>query len=331
MKRITIADVAKRAGVSISTVSYALSNKRPIEEMTKQKIYQAIRDLGYRPNQSARRLASKEKTRNIGFVLPLQGTELTGLEIKFISGAAKAINEADYTFILLAHPDRNPENLERFARNGVVDGFILMEVFMKDERVELLKKMDLPFVLVGRCQDNDGLVLVDLDIEKSMQEFFSYFISKGHDRISFLYKEDDNLGLAVRTIQQYRASCQHHHIEPAMLTCQLSSDDGERAMNELLDQRPDLNAVIVWNEIPAIGAARAIKARGIRIPDDFIIICLVQSQVSNSGDFAPVVIDIRAEEVAAKAAELMIAMLENQPIEQPQILIPPKLIPPGGL
>ena len=140
MKRVTIADVAKLSGVSISTVSYALSNKRPISEETRLRIREAIQELDYRPNPSAKRLASGEKSRNIGFVLPLKGTGISGLEMKFISGAARAINEAGYTFVLLAHTDRNPENMLRFAQNGVVDGFILMEVLLQDDRVELLKR-----------------------------------------------------------------------------------------------------------------------------------------------------------------------------------------------
>ena len=199
MKRITIADVAKRAGVSISTVSYALSSKRPIEEETRQKIHQAIRDLGYHPNQSAKRLASKDKTRNIGFVLPLQGSEMTGLEIKFISGAAKAINEADYTFILLAHTDRNPENLLRFARNGVVDGFILMEVLLRDDRVELLKQEGFPFVMVGRIENSTGLNYIDMDINSAIEICCQTFFDRGHRSIAYLHMDDDQFGLVVRS------------------------------------------------------------------------------------------------------------------------------------
>ena len=326
MDRITIADVAKRAGVSISSVSYALSNKRPIKEETRQKIQQAIRDLGYRPNQSAKRLASKEKTRNIGFVMPLQGSELTGLEMKFISGAAKAINEADYTFILLAHSDRNPENLLRFARNGVVDGFILMEVYMQDERVELLKQEGLPFVLIGRCGDTAGLHYVDMDVEQGMELGFSQLKALGHGSIAYLYKDDPNFGLAVRSLQEYQAACKRHKIPLMTQSCRLTAEDGEAAMNALLDRQPGINAALVWNEIPALGAARAVQSRGRRIPDDFSIICLVQSSTSNNANFAPVIIDIQAEKVAAEAAQLLIALLEDRPVNTPHILIPPRLI-----
>jgi DNA-binding LacI/PurR family transcriptional regulator len=326
MDRITIADVAKRAGVSISTVSYAISNKRPISDETQQRIQQAIEDLGFHPNQSAKRLASKEKTRNIGFVLPLQGSELTGLEMKFISGAAKVINQADYTFILLAHSDRDPENLLRFARNGMVDGFILMEVYMHDERVELLKDVGLPFVLIGRCADNTGLTYVDIDIEKGMEFFFNHFISHGHEKVACLIKEDTNLGLNVRSLQEFQSACQRYNIVPLLQPCSLSTNDGEKAMHILLDKQPDLNACLIWNEIPAIGAARAVQARGRRIPEDFSIICLAQSAIPNLTNFTPIIIDIRAEEAASRAAELMIAMLEGRSMDETQVLITPQLI-----
>ena len=186
MKRPTIADVAKKAGVSRSTVSYALSNKRPISEETRQRIQNAIDELGFRPNATAKRLASREKSRNIGFVLPLVADEMTGLELKFIAGASRTINQAEYSFILLAHPDRNPDNLLKFASSGLVDGFILMEVMLHDKRVEMLQKEGIPFVLIGRCEDNTGMSYVDVDIAQAMENSFQYLTSQTPSFITIL-------------------------------------------------------------------------------------------------------------------------------------------------
>ncbi len=69
-------------------------------------------------------------SKNIGFVLPLVMPEITRLEMKFIAGASNVISQAEYAFILLAHTDRSPEKLVQFAQSGLVDGFILMEVFI---------------------------------------------------------------------------------------------------------------------------------------------------------------------------------------------------------
>lgn len=326
MKRPTIADVAARAGVSRSTVSYALSNKRPISEETRQRIQQAIKELGFRPDPVAQRLASREKSRNIGFVLPLVAPEMTGLEMKFIAGASKVINQADYTFVLLAHSDLNPEKLLRFTQSGLVDGFILMEVYMQDDRVDMLRQEGIPFVLIGRCEDNSGLTYVDVDIRQVMESCFSHLTSIGHDSIAYLHRDDNEYGFSVRALHEYHSACQRFNTIPRLQPCSLSPEDGEAAMNTLLDRHPELTAAIVWSDIPTVGAVQAVQARGKNIPGDFSIICQEHSIISNLASFVPAILDIRADEMAAQAAQFMIDLLEGRPIAQPQLLFPPKLI-----
>ena len=331
MKRITIADVASRAGVSISTVSYALSDKRPISEKTRVRIQQAIDELGYRPNPVAKRLASGEKSRNIGFVLPLAMPEFTGLEMRFITGAARVINQADYAFILLAHSDRSPENLIRFAQSGLVDGFILLEVYMHDERVEMLRREGIPFVLVGRCADNTGLHYVDVDIEYGMEQSVSHLVELGHRAIAYLYKDDPDYGFSVRALREYISACERHDVTPITRPCKLSPEAGEAAINGVMERYPEVTAVIVWSDIPTVGVVQAVQARGWSIPNDFSIICQEHSIIANLATFLPSIIDIRGYELASQAAQMMIDLLENKPIPQPQVLIPPKLIRGNGI
>jgi DNA-binding LacI/PurR family transcriptional regulator len=188
VKRPTIADVARKAGVSRSTVSYALSNKRPISEETRQRIQRAIDELGYRPNATAKRLATREVSRNIGFVLPLVAPEITGLELKFIAGASRVINQANYSLVLLAHSDRNDQKLQQFASSGLIDGVILMEVNLHDERVELLQREGIPFVLIGRTADNTGLTYVDTDLLRPWKIASSIYLPKGIPRLLICIK-----------------------------------------------------------------------------------------------------------------------------------------------
>jgi DNA-binding LacI/PurR family transcriptional regulator len=326
MKRATIADVAARAGVSRSTVSYALSEKRPISEETRQRIQQAIEELEYRPNPVAKRLSSGEKSRNIGFVLPLVMPEFTGLEMKFIAGASKVINQADYNFVLLAHSDRNPDNLIRFVQSGLVDGFILLEVHMHDTRVELLQKENVPFVLLGRCRDNTGLHYVDVEIEYGMEQAVNHLVGLGHSSIAYLHKDDPDQGNLVRALQAYNAACAHHHLSPITQTCELSPEDGRLAMNQLLDKHPEITAAIVWSDIPTVGVVESVQNYGRNVPDSFSVICQEHSIIANLTTFLPSIINIRGDEVASLAAQMMIDVLENKPINKTQILIPPKFI-----
>ncbi len=326
MKRPTIADVAKKAGVSRSTVSYALSNKRPISAETRERIQQAIDELGYRPNATAKRLASRERSRNIGFVLPLVAPEMTGLELKFIAGASRVINQADYTFILLAQSDRSPEKLQEFAHSGLVDGFILMEIEMHDARVEMLRREGVPFVIIGRTADNTDLTYVDVDITQAMADSFQYLSTQGHTAIAYLYREDEEYGFSNRALREYQAVCDQFGISPILQPCNLSAQAGVTAMNQLLDNHPQTTAAIVWSDIPAVGAVRALEARGLAIPSDFALICQEHSIISNLTSIVPAILDIRADEMAAQAAQFMIDLLEGQPISNPQLLFPPKLI-----
>ena len=138
MKRATIADVATLAGVSKSTVSHTFSGKRPISPGTRQRVLEAAETLGYRPDPVAQRLAGGRSHPTIGFAFPLFGPIISGLEMQFITSATNVANQADCTFVLLTHPHHHSARLERFATSALIDGFILMQVYLHDARVELL-------------------------------------------------------------------------------------------------------------------------------------------------------------------------------------------------
>lgn len=122
MRRATIADIAARAGVSKSTVSHALSGKRPISLATQQRIRAVIDELGYRPSVVAQRLAGGGHSRNIGLIFPLSHS-YGGTEAKFIVNAANVARAADYAFLLLSHLESATAQFESVVESGFVDGF----------------------------------------------------------------------------------------------------------------------------------------------------------------------------------------------------------------
>ena len=197
---------------------------------------------------------------------------------------------------------------------------------MHDARVEMLQREEIPFVLIGRCEDNTGLTYVDTDIGHAMEQSFCHLIDQGHKSIAYLYRDDNDYGFSVRALKEYQAACQSHNIAPRFQPCELSPEDGEAAMNALLDQHPDVTATIVWSDIPTVGVVQSVQARGLVIPGDFSIICQEHSIISNLASFVPAILDIRADEMAAQAAQFMIDKLENQTIAQPQLLFSPKLV-----
>ncbi len=325
MKRITIADVAAQAGVSKSTVSHALSGKRPISEDTRQRIFQVIDQLGYQPHPVAQRLAG-QPSRTIGFVFPLYAPQISGLETKFIVGAANVINNADYAFLLLTHPQQSSNHLQSFVQGSLADGFILMQVLLEDPRVELLRQSGLPFVLVGRCADNTGLAYVDLDIDLAISECVNHLVGLGHRSIAYLHQDAPNFGFASRAQQAFKRVCQLHNLAWFMQPCQLSSAGGEAATHALLNRHPHTTAVIVWNDLAAWGVAQAAQNRGLSIPTDLSLITFDYSTIIHVAPFKPTAVDIEPEKITNLAATMLLKYLAGQSPAQAQVLVKPRLI-----
>lgn len=325
MKRVTIADVAVRAGVSKSTVSHALSGKRPISAATRRRIQQAVDQLGYHPNPVAQRLAGG-RTQTIGYVFPLYAPQIASLEMKFITSTANVINAADYAFMMLTHPIHDVDSLQRFVASGLVDGFILMQVQLEDPRVRLLQRTRTPFVLVGRCADNDGVTFVDLDIAVAMARCVEYLTDLGHLSIAYLHQEDMAFGFVFRAYNELIAACGRCGAVPYTLACDAAETCGAQAMERLLERYPEVTAVVAWNSTVAWGVIQAAQENGLEVPRDLSVIAFGDAGLTPQAALQLTMLDIRPEPMAAQAAQMLLATLANAPLPESQILIAPELL-----
>jgi DNA-binding LacI/PurR family transcriptional regulator len=325
MKRITIADVAAKAGVSKSTVSHALSGKRPISIATRRRIQQAVDLLGYQPNPVAQRLAGG-RTRTIGYVYPLFAPEIASLEMKFITSTANVINSADYALMMLTHPIHDVDSLQRFISSGLVDGFILMQAQLVDPRVELLQRTKTPFVLIGRCADNADIWYVDLDIGAAMNRCVTHLAELGHTSLAYLCQDNTEFGFAFRAQQEFTAACQTRHITSYRQPCGASEASANQAMQDLLQRHPDITGVIAWNSMAAWSAIQAAQSGGRTVPDNLSIITFGDSDLTPQTGMQLTVLDILPEEMAARAAQLLLAKLADETLPESQIQFTPDLI-----
>src|SRR5581483_3796167 len=183
----TIADVARAAGVSVSTVSRILNGKQDVAEATRERVQQVIAELGYSPHAQAQGLRAG-RTRNIALLFPLKypGTlPYNSLETDFIIGAAAAAADRNYFFSLVT-TQVTKDSLIGLYRSAQIDGLVLMHIHTQDWRVDLLRHKNYPFVMIGHCADNTGLNFIDLDFEAVVQTAFDHVIELGHQRIGFL-------------------------------------------------------------------------------------------------------------------------------------------------
>ena len=181
----TIVDVAKKAGVSVSTVSYALSGVRRVSEKTRQRVLQAVEELNYHPNLLARGLVNK-RTKIIALLYPAIASDfLDDLQLDFIASVAKTATHYGYGLLLFTSP-MDKQEITQFTNEGLVAGVILMEVQRHDPRVELLKQLGYPFSLIGHTACNEGNSFVDMDFYNAFHLCTRHLAELKHREIAFL-------------------------------------------------------------------------------------------------------------------------------------------------
>jgi len=339
-RRVTIADIAARAGVSKSTVSHTLSGKRPISPATQRRVRAVIEEVGYRPNAVAQRLAGGDRTHTIGLVFPLS-SNIGGTETEFIVNVANAASAADMTFLLLTHLEGTTLHFERMVASGLVDGCILMHVQMADRRVDLLRREQIPFVLVGRCADNTGLAFVDVDIEAGIAAVLAQLAQQGRRTVAYLpLLGEGDFGFAVRALHSFQHHCQLHQLTGVVQAAPPTLEGAEAVAGELLQAQPDLSAILVRSKIMAEGVGRAVLAGGRQLPTQVVVIGmgsadnqLVFPQLgspqlgSPQGALALPWIDIRPETLAVTATQFLLAQLTGAVPELQQRLVLPQFLP----
>jgi DNA-binding LacI/PurR family transcriptional regulator len=327
-------DVAKRANVALSTVSYALNATRPVSEETRQRIFKAMEELGYRPHAMARGLASK-RSRIIALLFPAPERGLGITELEFVTNAADAARENGYNLVLWPSEMHDPEELRRFTQQGLVDGVIVMEVRLNDERINLLREIGFPFSMIGRCGNTDGLGYADIDFNQTMKEAVKYLAGLGHKQIAFLNQSQSafeaGYGPVVRTQAEFTQAIQAAGLEGVARFCRPSPQAGYEGINEILAECPNLTALISMNERAIPGVMQAMADRGWRIPDDFSLIVIASSaRMAEMITPALTTSDILAAELGRMGVELLIQQLEGEVREPHQELVACRLVVRGS-
>jgi len=325
---ITIAEVAQAAGVSVSTVSRILNNKPDVAEKTRQRVQQVIEDLGFTPHVQAQRLAAG-KSRTIALLYPVDYIEFTRQEMGFISGVGKAFGEADFFLNLITTPITE-RNLRNLYRSGQADGVILMEVDMDDWRVNTLREWNYPFVMIGRSADNTGLQFVDLDQENVVITAFDHLVELGHQQIGFLaFPEilvDRGYGAAVRSMRGYKKACEKHDLTPTCLQVDLTIQTLFESTLSLLEKQPGITAIVTFEGSTTVGVIRALQELGRAIPDDFSVVTVTTEQTAKLISPPLTYINFPSFDLGYRAAQMLANILNKQPLEVSQIVLPPQLI-----
>lgn len=276
MTQVTMADVAKRAGVSKSTVSHVINKTRFVEEPTKQLVLQAIEELDYRPSAIARSLYSKQ-TMTAGLLISDVGNPFYDRVIFGVEDVALENNYSVYLFNANYDLERSMKYIHSMIDRRV-DGVLFMSSSMSTELIEELAKHNIPSVVLDWEEiPLPGVVgTIKIDFKKGITEAADYLVQLGHMRFAHV---SGPLELWTAQIRRdiFLNALGEYGFDPYNCIVQegnLRIDGGRKVLGQLLETSPLPTAIFAANDLTALGILWEARERGLRVPEDFSIVGL---------------------------------------------------------
>lgn len=311
---VTIKDVAKIANVSPSTVSRVLGNNPRISDETKIRVMEAVKKLNYHPNVIARSLAVKS-SKILGLVLPDTAEDLfrNPFYIQVMAGISIYAQKKGYNIMYSFGKNEEDEIdiIKNYTDSKLVDGIILLVSKTKDKCIDLLKKRNYPFVVIGRPEKADDVLWVDNDNFNAMQSVADSIIIRGYKNIAYIGGPSD-WNVSNDRIDGFLKSLSVHGINydknMVIENNEFNEDLGFSAMNKILAyKKPD--AVLTCDDQLAFGAIRAIKDKKLH---DIFMVGFNNTPLSEYQDPPLSSVDINSDKLGYSAAKLLISYLENE-------------------
>jgi LacI family transcriptional regulator len=267
MPEATIRDVARRARLSVATVSRALNGFDNVSEQARERVAEAVRELGYVPHAGARSL-SLARTNAIGVVLPdLHGEFFS----EIVRGMDREASRRGYLLLLSnLHARAEQAQLALRAMHGRVDGLIVMAPHLNSEELASALPPGVPSILINTRDESGARAAIHLDNAAGVRAVVTHLAKLGRKRLVHIAGPSGNVDADERAAA-VREACAANGIECEILQGDFEQESGERATAELLDGAHAFDALFAGNDNMAIGALQALHARGVSVPDDVAV------------------------------------------------------------
>ncbi|HEY9525276.1 MAG TPA: LacI family DNA-binding transcriptional regulator [Thermopolyspora sp.] len=317
MKRPTIADIARRAGVSKVAVSYAL-NDRPGVSPAKRAMIKAIaEEIGWRPNSAARAL-NGARANSVGLAV-CRPARILGMEpffMELISGIESVLSAHSYALMLqmVADHDQEIEIYRRWYGEGRVDGAIIVDMHFADARVAALCELRLPAVVVGHPSQAGPLVPVWSDDAAAVRETVEYLAALGHRRISRVAGLPHLVHTVLRD-EAFTATCDELGLTGhTIVHTDYTGDAGARATRRLIasPQRP--TAIVYDNDIMAVAGLSVAQEMRLDVPTDLSIVAWDDSPLSQVVRPALTALTRDIPAYGANAARILLSLIAGESV-----------------
>lgn len=327
MKKATINDIARIAGVSKATVSMVFNNKADsISNETKKKILKIAEELNYIPNSVARSLATN-KTFSIGIILP----DITN---PFFSEIARAIeDEANFLGynVILCNTDNNVKKEENYIKlliSKLIDGIIFIAGGHSRKSLDLIKENNIPFVLVDRyiegfenhfgvfCKNYEGVV-----------EGVEYLYSLGKRKIIFVNGPKE-LEISKQRYEGYKAVMKKYKIfsKDLVFNGDFTLEGGKRVTEVIINKINDFDAIFYSNDVMAFGGMKVLLRNGYKIPENVSIVGFDNVQISEFVEPELTTINQPIYDMGRESCRLLVKVINNEDVPEKTLYFKPKLL-----
>ena len=274
MPRVTINEIARRAGVSKGAVSYALNGRPGVSAATRERILDVAADLGWAPNRTAR-LLSGSRTDTFGLILARDARTL-GSEpfyMEFVAGLESVLSDKSYALLLQVTPNLGAEMeiYRKWSSERRVDAVAVVDLRVQDPRVSLLQALDLPAVFVGDPSLTRGFTTVWTDDCAAMDDAVAHLAMLGHRQMARVAGLTE-LGHVTIRDDAFLAALRRHGLEGHVIHADFSAEAGRQATREVLTGADGPTAILFDNDLMAVASLSAIAAMGLSVPDQISIL-----------------------------------------------------------
>ena len=323
----SIKDVAKAAGVSISTVSRTINNNPSISAATKERVSKVIKDLNYSPNSMAKGL-SNNNSYTITLLVDVEDEKsfYNPFFYEVMHGIEKIVYRKEYCLIVsnLNTMIRKENVLEWLIKGKRTEGVILPSSIIDSKMIKELKKNNIPFVSIGEPANlRETISWVDINNRKAGEQATNYFIDNNRKKIAFIGYDNSKV-FNRRRFEGYKIALENSKINydaSLVIEGRNSKDDGYRMMKELLSDNNFPDSVICADNLMSIGAIRAIQESGLSIPKDISVISFDNSQIAEIMYPAISTINVDVFELGLQSAKLLFELIENPGTRFQEVLI----------
>ncbi|MBC7218306.1 MAG: LacI family DNA-binding transcriptional regulator [Candidatus Caldatribacterium sp.] len=318
---VTIAEIARLAGVSKATVSNVLNGRTDqVSPETRARIERIMKECGYVPKRAARSLKSN-RTRTIALLFPHLPASLVANTFffpGFLSGVARACEESSYQLLITtsAKSCDTEFHYEALVQSRSVDGFIVSEIFVDDPRFSVLRKFNVPFVSIGKPEGEDvsWISWVDHNQEELAYQATRKLVELGHRDILFVGLSRSRV-YTMQRLSGYRRALEEAKIsiqEQLILTEEMKKEELPARLQKLLQKGIGFSALFVTDGPLTLSALRALQDLGLRIPQDVSLLGNIEGD--NDRFYFPRLsgIRVKAEELGYETVKLLVQHIEGK-------------------